>query len=145
MQAFELPETSDILKLMKTFSTSRQPLRAHWIHYIDSGGQPQFLEVLAAFVLNISLLLLLIKLSEELSDPPSVEYFSSDGKSHELGVFPLSNEQLLVQAAQLSLFHRSQVSIPHAETQLLQMKTVVVGTFKDQEHKSKESRDEKNS
>jgi len=145
MQAFELPETADVLKLMKTLAASRQPLRAHWMNYIDSGGQPQFLEVLAAFIRNISLLMLLIKLSEELSAPPSVEYFSPDGKSHELGVFPLFNEQLLVQAAQLSLFHRSQVSLPHVETEQSQMKTVVVGTFKDQEHKCKENRNEKNS
>ena len=144
MQAIDLPETADVLKLMKTLATSRQPLRAHWMHYIDSGGQPQFLEVLAAFVRNISLLILLIKLSEELSAPPSVEYFSPDGKSHDLGVFPLSNEQLLVQAAQLSLFHHSQISLPHVETELSQTKTIVVGTFKDQENKCKESRDEKN-
>ena len=78
MQAFELPETADVLKLMKTLAASRQPLRAHWMHYIDSGGQPQFLEVLAAFIRNISLLMLLIKLSEDLSDPPSVEYFSRE-------------------------------------------------------------------
>ena len=145
MQAIDLPETADVLKLMKTLATSRQPLRAHWMHYIDSGGQPQFLEVLAAFVRNISLLILLIKLSEELSAPPSVEYFSPDGKSHDLGVFPLSNEQLLVQAAQLSLFHHSQISLPHVETELSQTKTVIVGTFKDQENKCKESRGEKNS
>jgi len=145
MQAFELPETADVLKLMKTLAASRQPLRAHWMHYIDSGGQPQFLEVLAAFIRNISLLMLLIKLSEDLSDPPSVEYFSPDGKSHDLGVFSLSNEQLLVQAAQLSLFHRSQLSLPHVETEQSQPKTVIVGTFKDQENNCKESRGEKNS
>ena len=143
-QAFELPETADVLKLMKTLAASRQPLRAHWMHYIDSGGQPQFLEVLAAFVRNISLLILLIKLSEELSAPPSVEYFSPDGKSHELGVFPLTNEQLLLQAAQLSLFHCSQISLPHVETRQSQMKTVIVGTFKDQENHCKETRGEKN-
>ena len=40
MQAFELPETSDILKLIKSLSTSKQPLRAHWMHFIDSGGSP---------------------------------------------------------------------------------------------------------
>ena len=145
MEAFKLPETADVLELMKTLAASKQPLRAHWMHYIDSGGQPQFLEVLAAFVRNISLLILLIKLSEELSAAPSVEYFSPDGKSHELGVFPLSNEQLIVQAAQLSLFHHSQISLPHVETELPQPKTVVVGTFKDQENKCKESRGKKNS
>ena len=146
MQAFELPETSDILKLMKSLSTSKQPLRAHWMHFIDSGGQPQFLEILPAFIRNISLLLLLVKLSEELSDTPTVEYFSPDGKSYQLGVFPLSNEQLLLQAAQLSLFHQSQMSLPHniIEKEQSQPNMTVVGTFADQESKCKETRSEKN-
>ena len=146
MQAFELPETSDILKLMKSLSTSKQPLRAHWMHFIDSGGQPQFLEILPAFIRNVSLLLLLVKLSEELSDTPTVEYFSPDGKSYQLGVFPLSNEQLLLQAAQLSLFHQSQISLPHniIEKEQSQPNMTVVGTFADQESKCKETRSEKN-
>ena len=146
MQAFELPETSDILKLMKSLSTSKQPLRAHWMHFIDSGGQPQFLEILPAFIRNVSLLLLLVKLSEELSDTPTVEYFSPDGKSYQLGVFPLSNEQLLLQAAQLSLFHQSQISLPHnnIEKEQSQANMTVVGTFADQESKCKETRSEKN-
>ena len=146
MQAFELPETSDILKLMKSLSTSKQPLRAHWMHFIDSGGQPQFLEILPAFIRNISLLLLLVKLSEEFSDTPIVEYFSPDGKSYQLGVFPLSNEQLLLQAAQLSLFHQSQISLPHniIEKEQSQPNMTVVGTFADQESKCKETRSEKN-
>ena len=146
MQAFELPETSDILKLMKSLSTSKQPLRAHWMHFIDSGGQPQFLEILPAFIRNVSLLLLLVKLSEELSDTPTVEYFSPDGKSYQLGVFSLSNEQLLIQAAQLSLFHQSQISLPHniIEKEQSQPNITVVGTFTDQESKCKETRSEKN-
>ena len=146
IQAFELPETSDILKLMKSLSTSKQPLRAHWMHFIDSGGQPQFLEILPAFIRNVSLLLLLVKLSEELSDTPTVEYFSPDGKSYQLGVFPLSNEQLLLQAAQLSLFHQSQISLPHniIEKEQSQPNMTVVGTFTDQESKCKETRSEKN-
>ena len=147
MQALELPETSDILELMKTFSTTRQPLRVHWMHFIDSGGQPQFLEILSAFIRNVSLLLLLVKLSEELSDTPTVEYFSPDGKSYQLGVFPLSNEQILLQAAQLSLFHKPQISLPQniIEKEQSQPNMVLVGTFADQESKCKETRSEKNS
>ena len=146
MQAFELPETSDVLKLMKSLSTSKQPLQAHWMHFIDSGGQPQFLEILPAFIRNISLLLLLVKLSEELSDTPTVEYFSPDGKSYQLGVFPFSNEQLLLQAAQLLLFHQSQISLPHniIEKEQSQPNMTVVGTFADKENKCKETRSEKN-
>ena len=144
IQASSLPETADILKLMETLTTSKQSLQAHWMHFIDSGGQPQFLEILPAFIRNVSLLLLLVKLSEELSDTPTVEYFSPDGKSYQLGVFRLTNEQLLLQAAQLSLFHHSQVSLPHVETQVSQPSMVVVGTFADKETMCKETRSDKN-
>ena len=140
----QLRETADILELMKTMSASKQPLQAHWMHFIDSGGQPQFLEILPAFIRKISLLLLLVKLSERLSDFPTVEYFTPDGKSCDLGVFPFSNEQLLLQAAQLSLFHHSQVSLPHVEAEESQPNFMVVGTFVDQESKCKETRSEKN-
>ena len=140
----ELPETADILKLMKTMSASKQLLRVHWMHFIDSGGQPQFLEILPAFIRKISLLLLLVKLSERLSDFPTVEYFTRDGKFNELGIFPFSNEQLLLQAAQLSLFHHSQISLPHVEAEISQPNFMVVGTFEDQESKCKETRSEKN-
>ena len=145
MKAFELPETGDILKLMKNLSpSSKQPLRAHWIHFIDSGGQPQFLEILPAFIRSVSLLMLLVKLSEKLCDTPTVEYFSPDGKSCQLGVFPLSNEQLLLQTAQLSLFHQTRISLPHVEEKPSQSNMVIVGTFADQESKCKETRSEKN-
>ena len=140
----KLLETADILKLMKTMSASKQQLRAHWMHFIDSGGQPQFLEILPAFIRKIALLLLLVKLSERLSDCPTVEYFNPDGKSYELGVFPFSNEQLLLQAAQLSVFHHSEVSLPHVEVEVSQPNFMVVGTFEDQESKCKETRSEKN-
>ena len=146
IEAFKLPETADIIRLMKSLASSKQPLRAHWMHFIDSGGQPQFLEILPAFIRNVSLLILLVKLSEELSDTPTVEYYSPDGKSYQLGVFPLSNEQLLVRAAQLSLFHQSKISLPQniIEKEQSQLKMTVVGTFSDQERKCKETRSEKN-
>ena len=144
IQDVKLLETADILKLMKTSSTFKKPLQVHWMHFIDSGGQPQFLEILPAFVRNVSLLMLLVKLSEELSDNPVVEYFSPDGSSYQLGVFPLSNTHLLLQTAQLSLFHHSQISLPHIQKGLLQPNMVIIGTFADQESKCKETRSEKN-
>ena len=128
---------------MKSLASSKQPLQAHWMHFIDSGGQPQFLEILPAFIRNVSLLILLVKLSEERSDTPTVEHFSPDGKSYQLGVFPLSNEQLLLRAARLSLFHQS---LPQniIEKEQSQPNMTVVGTFADQEYKYKETRSEKN-
>lgn len=140
MPALELAETADILKP----SISRRALQGHWIHVIDSGGQYQFMEVLPAFIRNVSLIMPVFKLSDELCARPSVEYFSPDGKVYQLGDFSLSGKQLLSQIAQLSLFHHSQISLPNVLKEQVQPRIVAVGTFRDHEESCKESRSEKN-
>ena len=138
-------ETAEILKLMETSSAFLQLLDVHWVHFIDSGGQEEFLEILPAFVRNISLQLLIFKLSEQLRSTPTVEYYSKDGKGYEIGHFTLTNEEMLVKAAKMSLFHQPEVSLPYSDmvSDYPEPKILVVGTFKDQEN-SIEGRDEKN-
>ena len=51
-----------------------------WIHFIDSGGQPEFHDLLPVFVPNTSVVLFVFKLSEGLDEKPMVEYYDKDGK-----------------------------------------------------------------
>ena len=131
-----LSETTEILKLMETSAGFRQLLDAHWVHFIDSGGQEGFLEILPAFIRNISLQLLIFKLSEQLRSIPTVEYYNKDGKGYEIGHFTLTNEEMLLKAAKMSLFHQSEVSLPYSDmvSDYPEPKILVVGTFKDQEN-----------
>ena len=119
-------------------------LKGHWVHFIDSGGQQQFLEILPCLTRNIGLLMLVFKLSEKLSERTVVEYWDPNG-GHYLGQFSISTEKLLAYTAQLSCYHQPKINLPHVQNPSdPRLKMVVVGTFKDQEDQCEESRQEKN-
>ena len=119
-------------------------LKGHWVHFIDSGGQQQFLEILPCLIRNIGLLMLVFKLSEKLSERTVVEYWDPNG-GHYLGQFSISTEKLLAYTAQLSSYHQPKINLPHVQNPSdPRLKMVVVGTFKDQEDQCDESRQEKN-
>ena len=46
-----------------------------WIHFIDSGGQPEFHDLLPVFVPNTSVVLFVFKLTEGLEEKPTVAYY----------------------------------------------------------------------
>ena len=52
---------------------------SEWVYFTDSGGQPQFHEILPLFIHNTSATLFVIRLSESLDSCPLVEYYK-DGK-----------------------------------------------------------------
>ena len=105
----------------------------------DCGGQPQFYEILPIFLKRMSMIVFVIKLSEELSSRPMIEYYEN-GKS--LGTpyeSDLTTEQLLQQGLRSLHSHRSSKDKGDDAPQI-----VVVGTHKDEEGKCKESREAKN-
>ena len=50
-----------------------------WNRLTDSGGQPQFLEMLSIFIHHISLAIFTIKLNERLDHRPDIEYYNKEG------------------------------------------------------------------
>ena len=56
-----------------------EKLTTQWIHFIDSGGQPEFHDLLPVFVPHMSVVLFVFKLSEELDEKPMVEYYGPMG------------------------------------------------------------------
>ena len=52
-----------------------------WIRLTDSGGQPQFLEILPIFIHHISLGIIVIKLNERLDCFPMMEFYNEEGES----------------------------------------------------------------
>jgi len=61
--------------LISTSTKPQQLLSGELIYLIDSGGQIEFLEVLPAFLQNMSVCLFIMKLSERLNEYPKIEYF----------------------------------------------------------------------
>ena len=86
----------ELVQLVEKSKGSKRFFELQWIHFIDSGGQPQFHEVLPAFIRNTTATIFVMKLSERLDEHPLIEYFDKNGElcgksySH-----ALSNEQML--------------------------------------------------
>ena len=85
----------DILQLMEEHTGSDELMRLHWIYFIDCGGQPQFHDLLPAFVKNKSVILLVIKLSEQLEEYPTIQYYSAGGTAYKEYVSRANNIQIL--------------------------------------------------
>ena len=109
----------------------------HKLQIIDSGGQPQFHEILPKFLRRMTLYVFVFKLSEELDTKPVVEYYNESGER--IGTpyqSSQSHEQLMKHCLRTMHSHRSKTKRCS--------KVMVVGTHLDEEFKSKESQEEKN-
>ena len=107
-----------------------------WIHLIDSGGQPQFHHLLPFFVSNLSLVLFVLKLSEQLDQKREIACYGTDGKMIG-GSFEscLSHQEVMTRFLKAFQFSSECPQV------------VVIGTHKDREGKcgeSNESREVKN-
>ena len=113
----------------------------HKILFTDSGGQPQFHEMLPAFLRRMNLYMFVFKLSEELATKPVVEYYSSSGEA--VGTAYRSahtNEQLLQHCLRALHTHRAS-----SEKESKSSRIMIVGTHRDKEGEcTTETRKEKN-
>ena len=106
-----------------------------WYRLTDSGGQPQFLEVISIFIHNISVGIIVIKLNERLDCFPMMEYYE-DGK--------------LVGEAYRSCYSQEQVvgyflrALTSQGGEGRDIKILFIGTHKDRVGECNESIEEKN-
>ena len=128
----------ELVQLVEKSKGSKRFLELQWIHFIDSGGQPQFHEVLPAFIRNTTATIFVMKLSERLDEHPLIEYYDRNGElcgksySH-----ALSNDQMLQCCVRTIHSRPSTGEGKHS-------KTLVVGTHRDLESACSETRTEKN-
>ena len=91
-----------------------------WIHIIDSGGQPEFHDLLPLFVKNTSVVIYVLKASEALDHKPIVEYYGVDGHIGMKRESYLTHKEILQQS--LKSFHG-----PDGQVSCILM----IGTHKD--------------
>ena len=129
-----------ILKRLEEKPTLGKLQDMTWIYLVDSGGQPQFHELLTAFARNTLVGIFVHKLSERLDDHPHVEYFNKEGEQCGGGYpSPLSNRDIFQHCIQ------TMQSLPYTTEEGIYPKLAVVGTYRDEEDQLEgESRDEKN-
>ena len=127
----------ELVQLVEKSKGSKRFLELQWIHFIDSGGQPQFHEVLPAFIRNTTATIFVMKLSERLDEHPMIEYYDINGQiCGKPYRHALSNDQML--QCCIRTIHSQQ------STKEGKHKTLVVGTHRDLESLCSESQAEKN-
>ena len=128
----------ELVRLVEKSKGSKRFLELQWIHFIDSGGQPQFHEVLPAFIRNTTATVFVMKLSERLDEHPTIEYYDDNGElCGKPYRYALRNDQMLQHCIRTV---RSQPSTREGKCS----KVVLVGTHRDLECLCSESRAEKN-
>ena len=99
------------------------------IHFIDTGGQPEFQEILPALLSGSCISMLLFKLHEELKQRYQVEYVSRDGTKSESYMTSYTSRMFYSRVFQQWPAYRSETAKPdptHSGSAAL-----VVGTHSD--------------
>ena len=129
----------EFVDLIERSSGLEALMKVEMVQITDTGGQPQFHEVLPAFLRGMTTGIFVQKLSECLDDHPQVEYYDENGTAvctpyHSAK----TNMQILKHCIWTMRTFRCQKGRdnPH--------KLVFIGTFKDREHESLETREIKN-
>ena len=118
-------ESSIKEKLLETEPSSRI-YDSHWHHYLDSGGQPQFLDVLPLLYRSPSHCIVVIRLSEGLNAKPKVRFFDKGEDVYELpDHLLLTNREMIVRSCQIAR------SIARATKGKFTPRVFVIGTHKD--------------
>ena len=129
---------TEFASLIERSSGTEAHLEVNLVHITDSGGQPQFHEILPVFLRRASIYIFVTKLSESLDEKPIVMYFDSNGNLLSKP-FPAShtNMQILQHCIRTLQSHRSQRGgkAPYI---------MIIGTHQDLEHLCSETREAKN-
>eukprot|EP00731_Ephydatia_muelleri_P013289 Em0007g599a len=144
-QMQELNNSDDPLELLKVeeklvsyiakTKDAAPNLDVDWMYFIDSGGQPQFHQVLPAFMHHTNLNIFVLRLCDKLSDHPTVEYYNERGTCVSSTPSLLTNKMILQSCAQATqTVDQDGIS-----------KLLIVGTHRDLEDQCDgETRDDKN-
>ena len=106
-----------------------------WIYFTDSGGQPQFHELLPLFINDISSLIFVSRLSDRLDDRPPDEYYKEGELVGKRACTHLTTSEQIMCLTR-SLLSRSGSSRPP--------NVIMVGTHRDLSHQCSETIEEKN-
>ena len=115
-----------IKKKLMDAKTSSKMFNSHWHHYVDSGGQPQFLDVLPLLYRSPSHFIVVIRMTEGLDDRPKVRFYNQGDDVYELpDHLVLTNREMIVRTCQIAQ------SIAKAASSKFVPRVFVMGTHKD--------------
>ena len=138
LQSISIDE--ELVTMMDELSRNVSPRAAFRIlQIIDSGGQPQFHEILPIFLRRLYFYVFVFRLCDDLSSRPQVEYYVDGKPVGQSFTSSQTIEQLLQHCARTMHSHRSS---PGSEGECPQI--MIIGTHLDQEKRSSETREQKN-
>ena len=134
MNKVALPETT--FGATKESEKLKDLAGSNWIHLIDSGGQPEFYDLLPIFIRHASSIVFVQRLCDSLKDHPVVEFYDEEGNCvGEPYHYPLTCEEIL----------KCMVRTLHSHpTEGKRSNIMVAGTFRDKESDCHETRAKKN-
>ena len=95
-----------VLSIMKALDWGTGPFKIYdtnWYHVIDSGGQPQFSDILPLVHRSPSLNIAVVRLTESLDDKPPVRFFEKGSNVYSLpDSLCLSNREMIVRMCQIA-------------------------------------------
>ena len=134
-----------LAQLIEKCPVAQQIFELQLMHFVDSGGQPQFHEVLPAFIHNTALIVVVLNLSEELSAYSQMEFCDKKGKTHKEECASLLSNEEIMEHQVLTLQAK-----PSGLSEDRKSMVVAVGTHRDVEERMaregtlKETRAQKN-
>ena len=135
----------ELARLIERCPAARKIFELQLLYLVDSGGQPQFHEVLPAFIHNTALIILVLKLSEPLDAYSEPEFCDEKGVTHKARCTSLLNNEEILEHQVCTLQAK-----PSGLSEDRRAMVAVVGTHRDEEEqmikegKCKETRAQKN-
>ena len=102
-QLFEMDHVKELLRIVTSAEGSGEIFKRKWLYVVDTGGQPQFHELLPTFMHHVSAAVFFVKLNEKLKDYPVIEYYKDGtlcGKPYKSSCNHLQTLQNCLQAMQ---------------------------------------------
>ena len=119
---------TEMVTLIKTCLASQKILELKLLHFVDSGGQPQFHEVLPAFIHNTTLIILVLKLNESLDACSRAQFCDKEGATYTNISSAIINNQEVLEGQIQTLQAK-----PSGLSDDRKAMVVVVGTHRDEE------------
>ena len=130
-----------LVSLIAATSIQSKPENVDMIYFLDSGGQPQFQDLLPLFLDPASIMIFVTRLSERLDHHPMIAYYEQGKPLSEPQPSLLSHLETLQHSVQAL---QSQVYARQSQVSMCAPSLVVVGTHRDKEKQCTETQAEKN-
>ena len=113
-----------MVRHLRSSGASKQDAALELLHVVDTGGQPEFMEVMPCLIHNSHIIALVVNLAQSLDDHSQMTFHEDGKKFQRPHPFVLTNRQMILQ-----LLRTMQAKRSTNEDQ--QFKIIVIGTHRD--------------